>query len=76
MSAQRLSSRRVRFLTRITGEEVVRGWAHGGYWYNFVTADHRHGVYYLKTGEFEIGSRGEELTHYTSCRETWPEDFT
>lgn len=73
MSAQLLGKKWLRRLTAITGETVVRGWAHGGYIHDFVTEDHRHGSYDLKTGEVAWVWNG---MHYTSCYlDFWPEMY-
>lgn len=71
MSAQRLSARSLRRIERTTGLEVLRGWAHGGYIHDFVTPDHRHGWYDKKAGTWGW-IVGDDLSHYTSCEETWP----
>jgi hypothetical protein len=41
-------------------------WSHGGYVFNFVTVDHRHGAWDKKTGRWEF--HGNPM-HYSSCRE-------
>lgn len=69
MSAQRLSDRSCRRIARATGQEVLRGWSHGGYVLSWVTPDHRHGWFDKKTGEW---GWNKAVCHYTSCRETWP----
>lgn len=72
MSAQLLGPRWLRRLSRLADAEVVRGWGHGGYGHDFVTADHRHGWYDLKTGEVHWSDAGEHP--YTSCySDVWPE---
>jgi hypothetical protein len=70
MSAQRLSDKSIRRIERSTGLPVVRAWAHGGYVFNFVTADHRHGAWDKKTGRWEFH---DNPMHYTSCAEMFPE---
>lgn len=74
MSAQRLSARSIRRIERAIGEPVLRAWAHGGYTFDFVTPDHRHGWWSKKTGEFGW-DWADEFMHYTTCWETWPGDF-
>ena len=51
MSIQRLSPKKIGRLAQITGLDVVYGYANGGYAHFFVTADHRHGWYDLRTRE-------------------------
>lgn len=71
MSAQRLSEKTTRRLSRTIGMEVVRAWAHGGYVYDFVVASenrfrHLHGWYDKKTGEWAL--RDETYRgHYDTC---------
>lgn len=69
MGAQRLGPKKIRRLAEVTGLEVVRAWAHGGYEYNFVTADHTHYWFDLKTGEWEQLPPDHPMPHYQSCRE-------
>ncbi|MYR28727.1 MULTISPECIES: hypothetical protein [unclassified Streptomyces] len=73
MGAQVLSPRSTRRIARLTGQEVVRAWAHGGYIMDFVTPDHRHGWWDKKTGEWgwDTGDTG----HYSSCVRLFPDDF-
>lgn len=66
MSAQRLSAKSRRRIERSTGLDIVRAWAHGGYVFNFVTADHRHGAWDKRTGEWQFN---DDAMHYTSCAE-------
>ena len=73
MSAQRLSDKTTRRLSRATGLEVVRAWAHGGYVFDFVIADddvperHLHGWYDKKTGDWELEEPGQRDIHYHTC---------
>jgi hypothetical protein len=75
MSAQRLSDRKTRWLSKQIGMDVVRAWAHGGYTYDFVVADdpddnpdrHLHGWFDLKTDEWGLREPGGEQTHYNTC---------
>ncbi len=69
MSAQHLNAKSVRRLIRATGLDIIRGWSHGGYTLGFVTAEHRHGWFDKKTGEWGY----DDITmHYTSCEELFP----
>ena len=70
MGAQVVGPKKTRQLAERTGLDVKRAWAHGGYYYNFVTADHKHYTYDLKTGEWEPETG--RIFHYTSCQEFWP----
>ena len=78
MSAQRLSEKSTRRLSRATGLEVVRAWAHGGYTFDFVVAaddvpeGHRHGWFDKKTGDWELEEPGSRDIHYNTCREMFP----
>jgi hypothetical protein len=56
MSIQRLSARNLRRLGRLTGLTVVYGYANGGYHHFFITDDHQHGWFDLKTNEWGIES--------------------
>jgi hypothetical protein len=72
MSAQRLSDRKTRWLSRQVGLDVVRAWAHGGYIYDFVVAAdnpdrHRHGWYDKKTGEWGLHEWTGLQSHYDTC---------
>lgn len=71
MSAQRLSERSRRRIERATGLTIVRAWAHGGYEMDFVTPEHRHGVWDKKTGAWRYLAE-QEVCHYTSCSELFP----
>lgn len=66
MSVQRLNDRSRRRIERSTGLDIRRAWANGGYTFMFVTADHRHGFWDKKTGEWDWD---DEQVHFTSCRE-------
>ncbi len=69
MSLQRLGPRKVRKLSEATGLPVLGGWAGGGYAYWFVTVDHEHGWFDLKTGEFALDPT---LPCVSSCRDRFP----
>lgn len=75
MGSQRLSPRSTRRIARSTGLDVVRAWAHGGYWFDFVIADpgrpdgHRHGEWNKTSGEWRMLL---EPVHYDTCRELFP----
>jgi hypothetical protein len=77
MSAQRLSDKTTRRLSRAIGIDVVRAWAHGGYTYDFVVADasdpsgHRHGWYEKKSGDWGLWE-SQGLSHYNTCKEMFP----
>ena len=71
MSAQLLGSKMLRRISRTVGDDVVRGWSHGGYWLGFVTAGHRHGNYHTSTGEWEWDDDPSSCC-YSSCR-AWRE---
>ena len=73
MSAQVLNDRSTRRIARSTGLNIARAWSNGGYTMGFVTADHQHGWWDKKTGEWEWDS---EPMHYSSCRELFPEEPT
>lgn len=68
MSSQRLNARSIRRIERVTGLEILRAWSHGGYIFDFVTPDHRHGWIDKKSGEWGWEPPGR-LVHYTSCSE-------
>ncbi|ASR85769.1 hypothetical protein SEA_EDUGATOR_72 [Mycobacterium phage Edugator] len=70
VSAQRLSAKSVRRIERSTGLQIVRAWAHGGYTFEFVTADHEHGTWNKKTGAWSFHTG--RVVHYTSCSELFP----
>lgn len=69
MSAQRLSARSIRRIERSTGLSIRRAWSWGGYRMEFVTADHRHGAWHRRTGEW---CWIQSPMHYTSCDEMFP----
>ncbi|MGW2533510.1 hypothetical protein ACWCTD_03370 [Streptomyces sp. NPDC001499] len=69
MSAQVLNPASTRRIARSTGLDIARAWSHGGYTMAFVTADHRHGLWDKKTGEWEFE---QDPAHYTSCSELFP----
>lgn len=64
MSAQVLSVRSVRRIERATGQTIDRAWGHGGYVFDFVTPQHRHGWWSRKTNQW--GWEQNPLC-YTSC---------
>lgn len=70
MSAQRLNAKSVRRIERTTGLSILRGWAHGGYVFAFVTEDHRHGFWRKKD---QTWGWDAEPTHYSSCDEMFPD---
>lgn len=72
MGAQRLSNKTCRRIARITGQEILRGWAYGGYYYEFVTPDHKHGRLNIKNNEWEWI---ENPTHFNSCYTDWGKDY-
>lgn len=74
MSAQVLNARSTRRIARSTGLDIVRAWSWGGYTMAFVTADHRHGWWDKKTGEWEWETG--QIFHYSSCRELFPKEPT
>lgn len=67
MSAQRLSAKKIRKIAVATGLELVMAWSHGGYSFNFVTTDHKHGCWDSKSGEWEF-YEDQDGSHYSSCR--------
>jgi hypothetical protein len=75
MSAQILNAKSCRRIEETIGEPVLRGWAHGGLWMDFVTHDHRHGSWH-KTSHAVTWSV-ENPVHYTSCHDLFqdPEDW-
>lgn len=77
MSASPLGARKLRKIEATIGEPVLRGWSHGGYWLGFVTPDHRHGWWNVKSHEVEwVAADAPSYTHYTSCLDTWPDQPT
>jgi hypothetical protein len=65
MGSSRIGARKTRKMAAATGLDIIRAWSHGGYVHSFVTADHQHGYYDLKTGEWEFVCGG----HFSSCRD-------
>lgn len=76
-SLQWLSSRKVRLLANITGLDVIRAWCRGDHMYYFITADHEHYEYNIKTKEWNIKYPLDDVVsvHGSFCRELFPEDF-
>ena len=70
MGAQVLGPVKTRRIARATGLDITRAWSHGGYVMGFVTPDHRHGWYDLKTGDHGFDDPAEVI-HYTSCAENF-----
>jgi hypothetical protein len=71
VGAQRLNDRSTRRIARSTGLDVVRAWSSGGYEFDFVTADHRHGWWSKRDGSW--GWAGDDVTpHYSSCADLFP----
>ena len=70
MSAQVLNARSTRRIARSTGLNIVHAWGHGGYVMGFVTADHRHGSWDKKTGNWQYDTG--RIWHYGSCDELFP----
>lgn len=52
MSIQRVGERKRRRLERLIDESIHYAYANGGYSWFFITDDHRHGWYDLKTEEW------------------------
>ena len=70
MGAQRLNAKSCRRIERATGQPVEFACANGGYVMEFVTPDHRHGVYDKRTGQWRWLS--EETTfHFTNGCAPW-----
>ncbi|HZB28944.1 MAG TPA: hypothetical protein VE465_02140 [Streptosporangiaceae bacterium] len=70
MSASVLSARSTRRIARSTGLDILRAWSNGGYTMAFVTADHRHGWWDKKTGDWELYTG--DVMHYSSCDALFP----
>lgn len=68
MSVQVLNDRSCRRIQRSTGETVLRAWANGGYVFEFVTPEHRHGWWDKKTGGWGW-IPDEDVCHFTSCKQ-------
>lgn len=66
MSAQRLGPKKIKKVAAATGQDIVMAWSHGGYAFNFVTAEHRHGHWDSKSGEWAF-YEDQERAHYSSC---------
>lgn len=72
MSAQRLSDKSARRISRATGLDIVRAWAHGGYVFDFVIASpdhpekHEHGWFDKKTGQWGLDNFAGHA-HYDTC---------
>jgi hypothetical protein len=66
-----LSDRSARRIARSVGLEITRAWGHGSYVHTFVTPEHRHGWYSVKSGEW--GWEAEPPVHKTSCGELFPD---
>jgi hypothetical protein len=64
MGHQRLGPKLTRRIARETGLDIARAWGNGGYWFSFVTTNHRHGWWHKKDGEWEWDP---EPVHYTTC---------
>ncbi len=75
MSAQLLGEKARRRVERQVGEPVVRAWSHGSYTFDFVTAQHRHGVVNKVSGQVQWLPPLRVGAHYTSCRDLFPRDF-
>lgn len=71
MGAQVLSARSTRRIAKSTGQPVVRAWSHGGYVMGFVTADHRHGWWHRRDGDWDWDGE-DEVIHYSSCEKLFP----
>lgn len=67
MSAQGLGPKRLRQIAMAVGEPIRRGWSHGGYDLGFVTFEHIHGAYNVKTGEWEFDEPAEVMHYYPMC---------
>lgn len=72
MGAQRLGPKKLRKLELALGGPVLRAWASGGYVHSFVTPDHHHGWWDIKTDQIEWAPAHSLSVHSTSCDETWP----
>lgn len=74
MSAQRLSPKNVTKIAQHTGLDVLMAWAHGGYDFEFVTADHRHGLFNKVSKEWRFYTEDDYFLHYSPfCQVHWPE---
>lgn len=72
MSAQQLGRKALNRLERITGQDILRGWGHGGYVHAFVATAHRHGWADIKTEQWGWDA---EPRHRASCRQLFPEEY-
>jgi hypothetical protein len=73
MSWSQLSDKKTKRIASITGLDVIRAWSRGSYKHEFVTADHRHGWFDLKTSEFGLHDEDSlTVSHFTSCEDLFP----
>jgi hypothetical protein len=72
MGWRKLSPRSTRRIAQTTGLDIVHAAGCGGYVHWFLTADHRHGHYDIKTSEYELLPPDDPCTH-TSCGTYFPD---
>jgi hypothetical protein len=73
MGAQRLNDKSRRRIERSTGLTIWRAFSFENTMRVFITTDHRHGWWNRLTEEW---GWIEKPTHFTSCHEQFPGDFT
>lgn len=66
MGYQRISPKKTARWARTLELPIIRAWAKGGYDFTFVTDDHRHGRFNIKTLEV---TWTPNAPHFTSCPE-------
>jgi hypothetical protein len=64
-----LGARWLRRIARATGTDIVHGSAHGSYWHDFTTADHRHGRIHAISREVAML---DACPRFDSCRRLFP----
>lgn len=66
MGSQRLGEKKTKRLANNLHLDIIRAWAHGGYTYDFVTNDHKHGWYNITTNTWGFFSSPR---CYNTCKD-------
>lgn len=82
MSAQILGEKKTRRLERLIRQPIARAWTHGVHGLFSValpaeSGGHRHAlirIYSSEDVELVYPALGDEVTHYSSCKELFPND--
>jgi hypothetical protein len=78
MGARPLNAKRIRRFSQATGLDVIYAVGYGGYWHDFVTSDHRHGIFNVskfgshRRWEWDVRPWENSNRCFTVCAQLFP----